>query len=81
MSIDVAKIATMNGELLKDLSLDEVLEIHPLIDVADLTFRTAKKTKPIKVKPLNTILIDSSVAEKVVLATLDGYEALKAGAI
>jgi len=80
MSIDVAKIATMNGELLKDMSLEEVLQIHPLIDPADLNFRKAEKVRPIKVKPLSTILADPTVAEHVVLATLEGQEALAANA-
>lgn len=76
--LELAKFVTMNGELLKDMSLEEVLDVHPLIDAQALSYRKAAKTKSIKVKALSTILSDPGVAEKVLLATLEGSQSLKA---
>lgn len=78
MSIDIAKLATGNPELLKELSVEEVLELHPLIDIGRLEFQTAEKTKPIKARPISTVLIDGSVMAKVLLATLEGQQVIKA---
>lgn len=78
--VDIARLATLNVALLKDMSVEEVLELHPLIDAQQLTYRQVQKVKPIKAKPLSTILIDESVAAKVLLATLEGAQDLKAGA-
>jgi len=71
------RLATLNLTLLQTLSLDEVLEIHPLIEVNKLKFKKAKKTKPIKVKPINSILADTSVHSKILMATLEGNQTLK----
>lgn len=75
---DVAKIATLNTGLLKEMSVEDVLSVHPLIDPEQLSFLKVQKTKPIKVKALSSILIDESVASKVLLATLEGNQDLKA---
>jgi hypothetical protein len=65
--------------MLKDLALEDVLKFHPLINAQDLPFRTVQKTKPIKARPINTILdkSDQSVFEKMLLATLEGSQDLK----
>lgn len=75
----VAKIATMNTELLKELSLEEVLGFHPLLDAQSLSFGKARKVKPIKARPINTILDknDLGVFEKMLLSTLEGAQTLK----
>jgi hypothetical protein len=77
----VAKVVTMNTELLKTLPLEEVLELHPLLNAQDFQFGTAKKVKPIKARPLNTILDKGdqtlSVWEKMLLSTLEGAQSLK----
>lgn len=78
MSVNVARLVTMNTELLKELPVEEVLEIHPLIETSQLKWRRVKKAKPIKAKPISTILSDQSVLSKIVLATLEGHEAVKA---
>lgn len=73
-----AKLATLNGDMLKSMSVEEILAIHPLIDVSQLVFRKARKTKPIKVRAVNTLLMDESIFAKVLLATLEGNQSLKA---
>jgi hypothetical protein len=73
----LAKLATLNTSLLKEMSVEEVLELHPMIDAQALSYRLAQKTRPIKAKPLKLILIDPSVAAKVLLATLEGHQDLK----
>lgn len=78
METTLARVATMNGNLLQELSVEQVLELHPLIDPTKLVFRRAKKTKPIKAKAINTILSDPTVQAKVLLATLEGNQTLKA---
>jgi hypothetical protein len=80
MAVNVARLLTMNVEALKDLPLEDVLEIHPLLDTTGLQWRKVKKTKPIKARPISTILSDNSVMSKVVLATLEGHETIKANA-
>jgi hypothetical protein len=75
--IEYQRLATLNLSVLATLSTDEVLELHPLIEVNKLKFRKAKKTKPIKVKPINSILSDTSVHSKILLATLEGNQTLK----
>jgi hypothetical protein len=75
--IDLAKLATLNTSMLKEMSVDEVLELHPMIDAQSLVYSTAQKTKSIKAKPLKLILIDESVSSKVLLATLEGNQDLK----
>lgn len=74
----LARVATMNTGLIKDMSLDEVLAVHPLLDTSKLPYKTAVKVKPMKAKPLSSILSDSSVLSKIVLATLEGHQAVKA---
>jgi hypothetical protein len=76
--LDVAKIATLNPSLLKEMSVAEVLELHPLIDAQSLEYHQVQKTKPIRAKPLSLIVIDKSVESKVLLATLEGNQDLKA---
>lgn len=79
MPLDVARIATMNTQLLKELSLEEVLEIHPLVNAQNLPYTLARKTKSIRARPINTILdkSDPSIWEKLLLATLEGQQSLK----
>lgn len=71
------RYATLNLSILATLSVDEILELHPLVEVNKLKFSKAKKTKPIKVKPINSILSDTSIQSKILLATLEGNQALK----
>ena len=78
MQDTLARVATMNTGLLKDMSLEEVLAVHPLLDAQRLKYRRAIKTKPMKCKALSTILSDNSVMSKIVLATLEGHQAVKA---
>jgi len=72
----IAKTVTGNNELLKDLPL----ELHPLANVQGLSYRRVKKTKPIKARPINTILdktdSEQSVFEKMLLSTLEGAQTL-----
>jgi len=79
MPLDTARIATMNTVLLKDLPLDEVLEIHPLLNAQAFGFGSARKVKPIRAKPVNAILDKGqpSILEKVLLSTLEGAQAIK----
>jgi hypothetical protein len=81
MPVDVARIATGNVLLLKDLSLEEVLEFHPLLNAQGFDYGQARKVKPIKARPINTILDKGeqthSVFEKMLLSTLEGTETLK----
>ena len=81
MAVELAKIITMNGTLLKELSLEEVFEFHPLFDAQAFPYQKARKVKPIKARPINTILDKSkgshSVWEKLLLATLEGHQSLK----
>ena len=53
----------------------------PVINTAELSWGVAKKTKPIRVKPINTILADETVAHKFLLATLEGSQMLKANSM
>jgi hypothetical protein len=76
--LDVARLLTMNTGVLKDLSLEEVLNVHPLIDPTALPFQKVQKTKAIKVKAISSILNDDSVMAKMVIATLEGHETIKA---
>lgn len=77
----IARIATLNTDMLKDLDLEDVLAFHPLINAADLRYREVQKTKPIKARPINTILdksdSDCSIFEKMLLSTLEGSQNLK----
>lgn len=76
--LDIARIATLNTSLLKDMPIEDVLELHPLIDAQQLEYRQVQKTRPIKAKPLSLIIIDKSVESKILLATLEGNQDLKA---
>jgi len=81
----VAKLATMNPKLLRELSLEEVLSFHPLLDAQSFDYGKARKVKPIKARPINTILDkgeqSQSVWEKLLLATLEGSQPLKRGSV
>ena len=78
---DIAKIATGNTTFLKELSVEEVLELHPLLDAQNLPYFEVQKTKPIKAKPLADILHDDSVSSKILLTTLEGNQDLRANSI
>jgi hypothetical protein len=77
----LARIVTMNTQLLKDLSVEDLLQYHPLLNAQGFPFGKGRKVKPIKARPINTILDkgDSahSVWEKLLLATLEGHETLR----
>lgn len=81
LDIDVARIVTMNTELLKVLPVEQVLQVHPLLNAQAFPYGRGRKTKPIKARPINTILdksdSDQSVWDKLLLATLEGHETLK----
>lgn len=79
MPVTLAKLVTGTPSLLKDLSVEEVLEVHPLVNAQALSYKDAQKVKPIKARPINTILDKtlSSVFEDLLLATLEGQEALR----
>lgn len=74
----LARVATMNTAILKEMSLEEVLAVHPLLDTSKLSYVRAVKVKPMKAKPISMILNDSSVMSKIVLATLEGHQTVKA---
>jgi hypothetical protein len=81
MPINVAQIVTKNVALLKDLSLEEVLEVHPLLNAQGFTYGVGRKVKPIWARPINSILDKAETAhniwEKLLLGTIEGQEALK----
>ena len=79
MELSIAKVATLNPAVLKEMDVEQVLELHPLLDPSQFQFVKVQKTKPIKAKPLATILIDESVMSKMFLATLEGHQSLKSG--
>ena len=56
MSINLARICTMKPVLLKDLSVEEVLQFHPLLNAQGFPYGKGRKTKDIKARPINTIL-------------------------
>ena len=74
----VDRIVTANPQLLKDLPLEDVLRVHPLIDPRALKWVVARKVQPIKAKALAAIIADNSVSNKVLLATLEGSQMLRA---
>jgi hypothetical protein len=51
------------------------------LDCTTLPWQTATKTKPIKAKPLISIMVDRSVLSKFLLDTLEGKEPLGDGAV
>jgi hypothetical protein len=53
----------------------------PIISIADVVIRRATKTKAIKAKSIQHILVDNSVFAKFLLATLEGNQVLKAGSM
>jgi hypothetical protein len=58
------------------------LESHPLYPIGDITgWQSASKTKPIKAKPIQSLLSDEDVLTKFLLAALEGNQTLKANAI
>ncbi len=77
----VAKLATMNTTLLKDLPLEDVLALHPLLNAQAFQYGKARKVRPIKARPINTILDKGeqtqSIWEHILLATLEGSQAIK----
>lgn len=81
MPIDVSRLVTMNTVLLKELSLEDVFTVHPLLNAQGFPYVQARKVRPIKARPINTILDKSpqtqSVWEKLLLATLEGQQSLK----
>ena len=81
----VSKLMTMNTTLLKGCSLEEVLQFHPLLDAQTFNYGKARKVKPIKVRPINTILDKSeqsqSVWDKILLSTLEGAQPVQRDAM
>jgi len=51
------------------------------LDTTKLQFSPGKKVKPIKAKPINSILVDDSVVAKFLLDTLEGTQMLKANSM
>ena len=52
------------------------------IETASITdWRIASKTRPIKAKPLISLMVDRKVASKFLLDTLEGHEPLGDGSI
>lgn len=43
----------------------------------DLSFKTATKTKPIKAKPLSSVILDKNILTKFLLDTLEGKQAIQ----
>lgn len=80
MTVDISRLATMNASLLKEMALEDVLALHPLLDGVAFPYSKAQKTKPIKAKPIKTILSDNGVMAKLLLATLEANETIKANA-
>lgn len=52
-----------------------------LISPNDLHMAPASKVKPLKAKPINSLLVDPSVASKFLLDTLEGTQMLKANSM
>jgi hypothetical protein len=50
---------------------------RPIINVSELEFRTAIKTKPIRAKPVQSVVPDPTVLRHLRLTTLEGPQALK----
>lgn len=46
----------------------------PILDTKGLKWSIAKKTKPLRAKPMVTLLVDKSVATKFLIDTLEGRE-------
>ena len=81
MPISIAKLITGNPAFLKELSIEEVLQIHPLLNAQTFQYGTARKTRSIKARPINTILdkTETSIFEDLLLNTLEGAQSLKRG--
>lgn len=81
MPISIAKLITGNPAFLKELSIAEVLEIHPLLNAQAFQYGSARKTRSIKARPINTILdkTETSIFEDLLLNTLEGAQSLKRG--
>ncbi len=79
MDSTLAKLATKNLPLLSEMTADEVLLLHPVVPTTDLQWKIVKKTKPIKARPINTILdkSDPSIFEQLLLKTLEGSQGLR----
>ena len=58
--------------------IDLLMRVEPT-EIAN--WLVAKKTKPLRAKPINTILADQTVANKFLLATLEGSQMLKANSM
>jgi len=52
-----------------------------ILNPDEFEFRTATKTKPIKAKPIDDIVIDKSVFSQFLLTTLEGNQPLKDGSM
>jgi len=50
---------------------------QPVVSTSQLDFRTARKTKPIKAKPVHAVIPDVSVLDRFRLATLEGPQRVK----
>jgi hypothetical protein len=77
--LNLDKLATKNMALLQEMAAEEVLQLHPLIQLDQLNFYKVQKTRTIRARPISTLIGCDSVLAKMVLATLEGNQALKAG--
>lgn len=83
MPLNLPRLCTGNPTLLKQLDIQEALEIHPLLNAQAFRFGTAKKTRPIRARPINTILDKScpTVYESLLLDTLEATQPIKPGSM
>lgn len=83
MPLDLTRIATGNVTLLKKLTLEEALEVHPLLNAQGFAYGKARKTKPIKAKPINAILGkgNPTVYECLLLDTLEAAQKIEPGSM
>src|SRR5262245_12784727 len=79
--VTLARLITLNKELLAQLTVEEVLRFHPLLERNSLPMRRCQKTRPIKAKPVSSIVADKSVTSRLLLATLEANERVDPNAI
>ena len=79
----IANLLTMDIAALKSATFEVALKAHPLLDAQLMDYFKTKKTKPLLVKPINTILGagDKILSDALALMTLEGSQNLKRGSM
>jgi hypothetical protein len=66
----------------KDVEMETLASLDvEQIDTTQLVYGRAKKTKPIRVKAMQTLLTDPTLIEKFLLDTIEGHQMLKGGSM